>query len=583
MRVQTKIGLLAALLLVAGCDPRQEFDQEAELAAVQQAVEDKQTHAPNNVGNREEGKRLAQERCAQCHGMDGVKASSGSPFIAGVEQDYLVRSLLAYRNGARKYKVMSTAIEGLTIAEIASISSYYASLDTEWKGAVASKESLAIVRDKAAFERGHQLVAACNSCHDKSGRNKGLLTPNLDGMPFEYFKPALKAYFNGERHNDVMELFRYSMSDAQIYEYGAYYASRIPQKAPTPTFGNPAAGKIAARACAGCHGYDGNSLNPYVPNLAGQSAEYLFKAIEDYRTGKRDNDLVRDLVVNLSKATIENLSAFYAMQEPQSQLHTKLSSLAKFDPIGDGSKIAKACDSCHGENGNSTEPGVPSLAGMDVKYFVRASIAYQHGLRDHKAMREFVSFYSDSDLEKVAFFYAMQEPVTRQVEDKELVALGEKLSDACTMCHGRKGISSDPAKVPSLAGQDINYLLEATRAYEKGGRQHDGMANASAEITEPDLIKVAAYFAAQTPKAATTYPPEDPALIVRERCDRCHGERGYSTMPGVPRLAGQVEPYIVLAMKEYQDGIRNDSAMVAMASVMSLNEIKAVAAYYARQ
>ncbi len=80
-----------------------------------------------------------------------------------------------------------------------------------------------------------------------------------------------------------------------------------------------------------------------------------------------------------------------------------------------------------------------------------------------------------------------------------------------------------------------------------------------------------------------TWPPESPEFLIKERCDRCHGERGFSTNPGKPRLAGQSEAYLVVAMQEYQDGSRSSQTMHAMADVLSLLEIKAVAAYYARQ
>lgn len=583
MRQQYLLLFVGAIFLSA-CDPRQEFDSEAEQQAVDQAKQVKLTHVPNNVGDLEAGKDLAKKHCATCHGIDGVSARSGSPFIAGVEQDYLVRSMLAYGNGSRKYSGMKNVIAELSPSDIASLSSYYASLQTKWQGAVATDQTRAIVKDTVAFEKSHKLVRGCNSCHDHSGRqHHGRTIPNLDGMPFEYFKPALKTYFSGERHDEVMEVFRDILTDEKIYQMASYYAVKIPHMASPPTVGDPAAGKLTARGCAGCHGYDGNSLNPYVPNLAGQPSEYLIKAIEDYRDGKRENDLMVMPVKNLSRSTIENLAAFYSMQMPESQLHVNIDSPALFDPIAEGQKIATSCDSCHGENGNSKDPGVPSLTGMHVKYLVKALSDYQTGIRQHKAMREFVSFYSDTDLEKVAYYYAMQKPTERLVDDPDVVRRGESISSACTMCHGKNGVSENPAQVPSLAGQDVNYLLAATRAYENGSRHNDSMTSAAKDLSDAELIQVAAYFASQPPQQVETYLPDDPVRIVKERCDRCHGERGYSTQPGVPRLAGQVEPYIVLAMKEYQDGMRKNSAMVAMASVMSLIEIKAVAAYYAKQ
>lgn len=157
------------------------------------------------------------------------------------------------------------------------------------------------------------------------------------------------------------------------------------------------------------------------------------------------------------------------------------------------------------------------------------------------------------------------------------------LSSACTMCHGDQGVSAEPAATPSLAGQDEAYIVAATKAYASGKRSHDGMRDVAQELNDQNLTDLAAYFAAQTPNQVVTYLPDNPQQLVEQRCNRCHGERGYNSKPGVPRLAGQIESYIVLAMKEYRDHVRKDKTMVAMVDVLSLLEIKAIAAYYAKQ
>ena len=109
------------------------------------------------------------------------------------------------------------------------------------------------------------------------------------------------------------------------------------------------------------------------------------------------------------------------------------------------------------------------------------------------------------------------------------------------------------------------------------------MAKVGRETSADDLRQIAAWFAAQQAVQVETWLPEDPSMIVPKRCSHCHGAGGYSTTPGVPRLAGQSEPYLIVAMKEYQEGIRKDSTMEAMAYGLSLIEIKAIAAYYAQQ
>ena len=56
--------------------------------------------------------------------------------------------------------------------------------------------------------------------------------------------------------------------------------------------GNVTAGRQKALACQACHGMDGKAKIPEAPNLAGQSDIYLAKALKDYRSGARKNDMM---------------------------------------------------------------------------------------------------------------------------------------------------------------------------------------------------------------------------------------------------------------------------------------------------
>lgn len=156
------------------------------------------------------------------------------------------------------------------------------------------------------------------------------------------------------------------------------------------------------------------------------------------------------------------------------------------------------------------------------------------------------------------------------------------VSAACGTCHGKGGVSSDP-NTPSLAGQDAAYLAYATRAYATGERSNDTMKSPAESLNENNILDVAAYYATQRSKKTETFLPEAPEFLIKQRCNRCHGERGFSDSPGTPRLGGQVESYLVMAMQEYQDGRRKHPTMHAMADVLTLLEMKAVAAYYAKQ
>jgi cytochrome c553 len=71
------------------------------------------------------------------------------------------------------------------------------------------------------------------------------------------------------------------------------------------------AGKSLAARCAVCHGPDGMATAPDAPNLAGQNAFYLAKALRDFKTGARKNEMMSMMVKDLSDTDIENLAAYY--------------------------------------------------------------------------------------------------------------------------------------------------------------------------------------------------------------------------------------------------------------------------------
>jgi cytochrome c553 len=77
-----------------------------------------------------------------------------------------------------------------------------------------------------------------------------------------------------------------------------------------------AAGRAKAVQCQACHGLDGISKLPEAPNLAGQNEDYLVKALHDFKTGERKNEMMSTVVKPLSDADIANLAAFYHSLKP---------------------------------------------------------------------------------------------------------------------------------------------------------------------------------------------------------------------------------------------------------------------------
>ncbi len=77
-----------------------------------------------------------------------------------------------------------------------------------------------------------------------------------------------------------------------------------------------------AKTCAACHGADGNATNAQYPRLAGQYHDYLARALQEYKTGERQNAIMAGFVKTLSNADIDTLSRYYA------DMPTKLDDLA---------------------------------------------------------------------------------------------------------------------------------------------------------------------------------------------------------------------------------------------------------------
>jgi cytochrome c553 len=76
-----------------------------------------------------------------------------------------------------------------------------------------------------------------------------------------------------------------------------------------------AAGRKKAAQCQACHGLDGLSKLPVAPNLAGQPEPYLIKALNDFRSGARQNEIMSIMIKSLSDTDVANLAAYYAAIE----------------------------------------------------------------------------------------------------------------------------------------------------------------------------------------------------------------------------------------------------------------------------
>lgn len=178
-------------------------------------------------------------------------------------------------------------------------------------------------------ERGAKLAVTCNGCHGIDGYRNAYPSyhvPKLGGQNADYIEVALLGYRRGSRGHTTMQAQAETLSDQDIADVAAYFASL--DGAPSP--GKSSAGSLLVEAgrrkattCVQCHGEAGVAQAEQWPNLAGQHASYLERAIRSYQSGERQDMIMAPLVSGLDEQTVEELAAYFAAQPQLFTAHAK--------------------------------------------------------------------------------------------------------------------------------------------------------------------------------------------------------------------------------------------------------------------
>lgn len=123
-----------------------------------------------------------------------------------------------------------------------------------------------------------------------------------------------------------------------------------------------------------------------------------------------------------------------------------------------GAMLANTCVGCHGTNGVSTGPAIPTIAGISKAYFIDNMKSYRDGSRPSTVMGRLAKAYSDDDIAAMAdYFSSMKYVPQAQSVKADLVAKGQKIhAKYCEKCHSENG--TNPA-------DDSGYLKGQWKAY----------------------------------------------------------------------------------------------------------------------
>jgi len=163
--------------------------------------------------------------------------------------------------------------------------------------------------------RGRELSYTCLGCHGIDGYRNAYpdySVPKLEGQSPEYLTSALHDYRKGDRSHITMHSQASELSDQDIADIAVFFAGK-----PLAASGK-AQGPVpkAAMLCISCHGQDGVGVTPLYPSLAGQHADYLVRALEEYQNGGRKNPIMRSLAGPLKPAEIAEIATYFSALTP---------------------------------------------------------------------------------------------------------------------------------------------------------------------------------------------------------------------------------------------------------------------------
>jgi cytochrome c553 len=148
--------------------------------------------------------------------------------------------------------------------------------------------------------------------------------------------------------------------------------------------GDATRGATKAVVCSACHGPNGNSASPEWPRLAGQSAVYIVEQLRLFRSGVRNNPVMKPLASTLSDQDIDDLAVYYEAQTPAG-LEADPSYWRDGEALyvrGDRAHDVPACVACHGPVGRGNlAAGYPALRAQQSVYVVKQLNDYASGAR----------------------------------------------------------------------------------------------------------------------------------------------------------------------------------------------------------
>jgi cytochrome c553 len=173
--------------------------------------------------------------------------------------------------------------------------------------------------------------------------------------------------------------------------------------------GDPVAGKSKAELCFGCHGEDGNSIEPLIPKLAGQYGIYIAKQLRNYQDTTRTHQIMVAMAASVSDEELTDIASYFASQPMMKGDHPSSNKIGKkLFENDDLPRMMVRCSNCHGATGKGQNPGnpvYPVIGGQHKEYLLGQLLNFRKGARNNSTsgvMNTIVHKLSDAEIEALA-------------------------------------------------------------------------------------------------------------------------------------------------------------------------------------
>lgn len=165
-----------------------------------------------------------------------------------------------------------------------------------------------------------------------------------------------------------------------------------------------------AAVCVACHAADGNSTVPSQAKLAQQHPEYLLKQLLEFKSGVRDNPVMKGFAAALSESDARNISWWLASQKAKPGFSKDKDTVMLGERIyrgGISDRTIPACAGCHSPNGAGIPAQYPRLSGQYAEYTAAQLTAFRDGTRKNNlVMHEVAAKMNDREIKAVSDYIA---------------------------------------------------------------------------------------------------------------------------------------------------------------------------------